>query len=351
MECCNDNSHLYLTVFEQLKAQIRSGFYREQLPPIRILAEKYSVSESTLKKILSQLKQLKLIYGKQGKGLYVSHDLSLLDEKLILILLPPDKQGNPFYETCLSLIQELMTQDSRTVIQVVNSLAKIRNYADKLTALIMVEVNDTQLASAALQLVGPAKIFFFNSSFPNARSIGSDNFAGGYMAMEYLFRCGHRQVGILSRDLNIPGCIFDYRYRGALQFAQEHAMTIYHSEIPICRSRPDQQSAYLASGKLFEQGDFTAIFAFTDISALGVLSYCHDHHIAIPGDISLLGFDNRDFSAFLTPPLTTIQENSQALVQQTLSCIQRIINGESDMLQLLVPPSLIERKSVKNITC
>ena len=105
-----------------------------------------------------------------------------------------------------------------------------------------------------------------------------------------------------------------------------------------------------ATEKLFGLcSEITAIFTFTDMLALGVYAYCDDHGLNIPNDISVLSFDNRDFSGLLSPALTTFQEDSEQVAVLIRKMIFSIITRQDHENIVLVKPFLIERNSVRNI--
>ena len=69
-----ENIPLYMDIQNKLKRRICQGYYPSKLPSIRLLAKDYNASESTLKKLLDQLKQQNYLYSYQGKGIYVNEN-------------------------------------------------------------------------------------------------------------------------------------------------------------------------------------------------------------------------------------------------------------------------------------
>ncbi len=64
---------------------------------------------------------------------------------------------------------------------------------------------------------------------------------------------------------------------------------------------------------LDERRDFTAIVAASDVMAIGVLRALNEHHLRVPDDISLASFDGIEFSEYTSPPLTTMQQDREAI--------------------------------------
>jgi LacI family transcriptional regulator len=349
----NNEAAPYQLIYEQMRNAIRGGELNGKLPSIAELTQKFSVSHNTIKKVLDKLKEQQYLYGMHGKGVYVNDTVTSNPafQKNIVFYLHIDSYRNPFYLQALSKLRQLL-ETGQANVHFVNSPRQLSEMSGIVDVLLAVDVKKESELEVIKSLIGQEKIIIFNQNFSGWHCVGTDNFRAGYIAMDYLYGKGHRQIGLLSRDLDIPGCFFDLRYQGACLFASEHpGMTIFNSESEISESRMDEVSASLAAKNLFEQTDeLTAVFAFTDILALGFVSYCHEAGISIPGDISLLGFDNRDFSTMLLPPLTTFQENSEELSRMAMLEISNVVSGKSNSIkQIWVEPFVVERESVINI--
>lgn len=94
----------------------------------------------------------------------------------------------------------------------------------------------------------------------------------------------------------------------------------------------------------------TAIFAVNDITAMGIMHGLINSGVNVPGDISIIGFDNIEFSAMVNPSLTTI--NQPSFETGKLACkilIENLTKDENDYVSIMLEPSLIERKSVRNL--
>jgi DNA-binding LacI/PurR family transcriptional regulator len=341
----------YRKLYEQLRNDIRNGILCGKLPSIAEFSRDYGVSHNTVKKVLDRLKEQRYVYGMQGKGVFVNEAVtgSPAFQKTIVFYLHMEAYRNPFFLKAFSRLRKLL-EDEQSIVHLVNSPKQLQEIADQVDVMVTA-VSNQQEMDVVCRCVEPTKIIFFNAVCNSSCCINTDNIAGGYMAMEYLYRHGHRKIGLISRDLSIKNCYFDYRYQGCMQFASAHPdLEIINSEMKISSSIPDEDSARNATLKLFKKAsDITAIFAFTDILALGVVSHCHNHGIRLPDDISLLGFDNRDFSPALFPPLTTLQEDLDEMLRLTMVNIGKAVKNELGIGITGVKPFLVERSSVKSI--
>ena len=110
----------------------------------------------------------------------------------------------------------------------------------------------------------------------------------------------------------------------------------------------DMEDAYKAASALLdERHDFTAMIAASDVMAMGALRALNEHNLCVPDDISLASFDGIEFSEYTSPPLTTMQQDREAIgrgaVQLLISIIEE--SGEKPPSPLIVPTRLIVRKS------
>ncbi len=96
----------------------------------------------------------------------------------------------------------------------------------------------------------------------------------------------------------------------------------------------------------------TAIFAANDLSAIGVMDAAHELGLSIPGDLSLVGFDNVPESALTQPPLTTISQPMQEMGSQAVDLLVRLMNGgieEGRSTHVRLPTALVERGSTRGV--
>lgn len=190
-------------------------------------------------------------------------------------------------------------------------------------------------------------LVFFNryiESLSEFDAVVVDNYLGGYLAGKHLLELGHREIGMLTGPLKSSASRDRYRgFRDALQEAG----------VDIPRELLAEGDLTLASGQAFAEkffprsrGACTALFAGNDIMGIGILQYCHEKGIRVPGDLSLIGFDDVDYAGSSLINLTTIQ---QPYAQMSAIVVERIvarINGDELPRQcIMLEPKLIVRKT------
>ncbi|HKE78249.1 MAG TPA: LacI family DNA-binding transcriptional regulator [Solirubrobacteraceae bacterium] len=105
-------------------------------------------------------------------------------------------------------------------------------------------------------------------------------------------------------------------------------------------------SGYRLGQQLAEDPDVTAIFAANDQMALGVLRALHEHGRRIPGDVSVVGFDDIPEAQYFTPPLTTVRQNFAEVGRSSLRLLLELMKGGDHPPQrLIIAPELVVRRS------
>jgi LacI family transcriptional regulator len=93
--------------------------------------------------------------------------------------------------------------------------------------------------------------------------------------------------------------------------------------------------------------DFTAIFCFNDIAAIGAIRALKDAGFDVPGDVSVVGFDDIQSAAYTTPSLTTVRQPLMAMGKRGAQVLlERIANSEKAYpAEIVMAPELIVRES------
>jgi LacI family transcriptional regulator len=176
-------------------------------------------------------------------------------------------------------------------------------------------------------------------------TVCADNEAGGALAARYLLRLGHRKIAHLTGPRQ-HGNLSD-RTRGfvrALQSAKNPVQPIVlHGKFNF------DGGAELTRKLLDEHSDVTAIFAANDVMAFGVVQAVLDRGLRIPEDLSLIGFDNIEFSVIVHPPLTTIHQPKYEMGSAAVDILLRLARDKGKQIpeHRRLGVELIERQSCK----
>lgn len=173
-------------------------------------------------------------------------------------------------------------------------------------------------------------------------SIGCDNFAGGRMVAEHLVGLGRKRIAFLG-DASSHYPEFFERYRGCDALLREAGLSADPS-LQVDALSSEEEGYQAAKALLAREAAFDAVFAASDLIAIGAIRALNEHGLRVPEDIAVVGFDDIAMARFATPPLTTvIQDTGRAgeLLVETLLRLVRDQPAESMML----PAKLVVRKS------
>jgi LacI family transcriptional regulator len=136
-------------------------------------------------------------------------------------------------------------------------------------------------------------------------SVLTDNARGGWLATRHLIDLGHRRIACITGPSDVTPSAD--RVTGYRQAMREGGLPV--DEALIVKGDFQYDSAYRASIQLLQLEDPpTAIFACNDLMAIAVISAAREQGRQVPGDLSVVGFDDVRLAAFANPPLTTIAQ-------------------------------------------
>jgi LacI family transcriptional regulator len=188
--------------------------------------------------------------------------------------------------------------------------------------------------------------------FPNLRlpSVASDNFHGAYNAVQHLLENGHERILCLQGlDNTTPN---EMRVRGYRTSHSETNIEVDNSL--IVGDRFDDRSGYVYTKQaLREKKHFSAIFALSNLIALGALRALAESRLQVPQDISIVSFDDYPYSGYLATPMTTIRQNNNAIGKTAVKLLFEQFDSQKRTEKkklVFVPTELIVRKSVKNLS-
>ncbi|WP_432991902.1 LacI family DNA-binding transcriptional regulator [Dactylosporangium sp. CA-233914] len=202
-------------------------------------------------------------------------------------------------------------------------------------------------AAAALQHLpsGTAAVAVEPDGDSQVPAVCTDQAGGARLAVVHLLRLGHSSVWHVAG----PEEALDARAR-----ADGWRRTLQQAGIappPPVTGDWSAQSGYQAGLRLADRDDVTAVFAGNDQMALGLIRAFTERNIRVPDDVSVVGFDDIPEAEFLTPPLTTVRQDFDAVGQRCFAALlQRIEAGFPDTLahsasEAAIRPSLVVRRS------
>jgi LacI family transcriptional regulator len=188
-------------------------------------------------------------------------------------------------------------------------------------------------------------LVLLNRSMEEAKllNILADDEQGAYCATQYLARLGHRNIAIIEGRPGFQSTV--RRKNGFARAMLEYGLTM-NPDFCVAGNY-DVQSGYEAMLRLLGLGERpTAVFSSNDDMAFGAMKACMEAGLKVPEHISLVGFDDNLFSAYLTPALTTVRRPIEMISREGATrLIQAIERKQAISETILLGAELIVRQS------
>src|SRR3954466_4736600 len=354
----------YAQLISHFREQILDGSLAAgaRLPTELELAAEHQISRGTVRQAMSALVNEGLLERVRGRGTFVrpllpiaSPILQVSGRRLGLVL--AHSSGSQLdldiligvehaaksrgYQVSFAYAEESLEELDRDI-------ARLR--ADNVDGMIIFPVSDAAYDESIWRLAADHVPFVLvNRYFPDLDSdyVVADNHGGGYRATEHLLILGHRRVGFVysSKGSLLTTSVRD-RWQGYRRALLEYGQS-YDEQLVF--QWPDQSNADPANTSdhlLLREGGPTAIFAVSDSVALELLQAAQHVGLRVPEDLALVGFDDLNFAAHLSPPLTTVAQPRMDLGLRAGHLLINRIEGQGNLPRHIdLPTSLIVRES------
>lgn len=209
---------------------------------------------------------------------------------------------------------------------------------------ILVEFSDAEIDRIRIDGVPLVAIDSYSTN-PRTTGVRSDDYDGGRLAAGHLLRAGHRHLLFAGPPPEATGVVAR-RWEGFRDTVADHAPD--RGRITVEEVLTSFENGRQLGLELHQKHpDVTAIFATADALAIGIMAGLHQIGRRVPDDISIIGFDNLDISAYTSPGLTTIGQDMTAKVTETARIILEEIEGNTTPgAPTTLAVTLIERGSV-----
>jgi LacI family transcriptional regulator, galactose operon repressor len=254
-------------------------------------------------------------------------------------LITPDG-GNPMFAELAKAIDKEASARGYVVLQTsadgdpVTEQAKIAELLIRQVSglLLVAPTEDPDLTEVGIPVIA------INRVLPTVSSVRPQYRAGARAGVNHLLGHGHRTIGLVIGGRGTGGRAPERElgWRDALR-------QVGLEEGPIARARFSRQGGYDAGKELLAATKRpTAIFASSDLQAVGVLRAIHEAGLRVPEDIAVVGFDGTAETEYSWPPLTVVRQPLDRMAREAVS---RLIDGEDTIQALTYPTDLILRTS------
>lgn len=179
--------------------------------------------------------------------------------------------------------------------------------------------------------------------------IGDKNAA--FDAVSYLIRKGNKRIAYLGGSM--VALNFSQRFNGYLEALKEYRIPFEDRLVYLCDKNKEYADGYSAADRLIKDHGIDgvdAVFAATDVIAVGVIKYFNDNKINIPNKVAIFGFGNSFMSSIVSPALSTIDQPGYEMGKSAVDILLKEIsqkenNEKTGFQKVIIPTSLKIRES------
>jgi LacI family transcriptional regulator len=271
----------------------------------------------------------------------LARSLRLQQTSLVGLIIP--SLANPVYGEIARELERVCTQQGMLVVLCNSERAEDRE-ARFVRMLRSKQVDGVVITphGAALPLLDPLlaahiPVVVLEHSLPGVHCIVIDEIEGGRLATEHLLGLGHRRIGLIRRH---PTRAMSWQRHAGYRLALEDAGIAYDPNLVVhCGS--SHAEGYAAMQQLLALNERpTAVFVHNDILAMGAMRAMYDEGLAVPGDVSLVGYDDIASAAYLSPPLTTVRIPKVEMGALAGRTIMQLAQGEQASGSALEPQTV-----------
>ena len=199
-----------------------------------------------------------------------------------------------------------------------------------------------------MELLGIPCVILGQVPGSNLPFVDIDNCAAAHMAVNHLIELGHTRIACIT-NAKLSYSSASQRLLGYRQALVDAGLDL--DEALVREADFDSTSGYAAMQDLLDSGcNFSAVFAGSDIVALGAMSAIHAAGLTIPGDISIVGFDDIPEAAHYYPGLTSVHVPANEIARQSCHLLMHLMKGEAPAdTSIFLPTALISRQSTCEI--
>ncbi len=187
-------------------------------------------------------------------------------------------------------------------------------------------------------------IVLINNQHPDefVHSVVIDNGAASLKAVQHLLALGHRRIAYIGDQYGYQS---DTERFGGYRQALELADCPFLPEFVVHGDGKPEAGMEAARKLLALPVRPTAIFCYNDMTAIGAMRSIRSHGLRVPGDVSLIGFDDLFIASYSDPPLTTIRQPTQAMGRLAMESLLKLFSNARHETKIKMKGELVVRES------
>jgi LacI family transcriptional regulator len=308
----------------------------------RVLNASANVSDEIRTRVLEQARKLDYVPSAAARTL-VGGRSQLIGVVVNTGSGHPDLKHPFFQDVLVALKDELGARDFDLLL--ISKRAFLRSALEhRVDGLVLMGVDrNADDLRAALERRIPTVVVDLDVHGERAGYVTSDNVAGGRLAVEHLVSLGHERIATITGLVHTtPGAGRLRGYRDALAAAGIRERPEYVREGDFY---PDSGAVQMQALLALPEPP-TAVFAASDDMAMGALAAIAAAGLTVPGDVSVVGFDDDELAPLLRPALTTVRQDKLAVGAAAGASLLRLIeSADAPPPALTLPVELVVRES------
>ena len=184
--------------------------------------------------------------------------------------------------------------------------------------------------------------------FENLSSVAPNNIQAAEMAIDHLVSLGHRNIAVIGSDREASDTT-NLRWQGCMRAFDRHGVS-FDPERDYAAVQYNFAGGYQGAKQLLDNGrEFTAIFAMSDVMAIGAIRALRDSGKCVPEDVSVVGFDGLALGEYTVPRLTSIYQPIEELAERSIRLLLENIESKQGSRHEIVPVELVRKESARAI--
>lgn len=347
----------YYQLKEYLKQMIQNGdiIPAQKLPSESDLVRQFKISRHTVRHSFSELENEGWIYREQGKGTFCAYRGSKKEQKIAVLT---TYISNYIFPYIIRGIEETLCESgfSFSIASTGNDKGKeeecMKRFLEQDISGLIVEPTKSaklNINQKYFQELDKRNIpyILLHATYPDLDSayVIMDDEKGGFIATQYLLKQGHKDIAGIFLSDDLQGI---RRQAGFFSALKKYNVTINNEFLGNYQTEQMFSYPYNFTMNLLQKKNRpTAIVCYNDQIAIQVIEAIRRSNLKIPGDISLVGYDNSNLAVATEVKLTTVKHPKEEMGKRVAHMIVDMINGKVKKPCFVYQPELIIRSSCK----
>jgi DNA-binding LacI/PurR family transcriptional regulator len=321
----------YLLVENHIKKAIKQRKIIDKLPGERGLAKELGISYMTIRKAIDNLVNEGVLYKIPTKGTYVADPKAqkkktktigyFLDSSIVAGL------SSPYYSLIFEALEKEATRHGYSLVYFSdNDPTSLKGVLKKLDGVIASCFRRIENIIQEIKDFVPVVVIDNSAADKTIPSVIIDNFSAQIESVDHLCTLGHQRIGFMTglEDSDVGRD----RFEGYKSGLSKQGITI--DEELVFRGNYSFQSGISGAEYFLSLAELpTAIICANDSMALGAINKLYESELEVPGDVSVVGFDDIDVASQNIPPLTTISAPINDIAVRSFNLLEHLIVGKT----------------------